>query len=494
MKNIFYSAIYFILIYSQIASQDIPRVIYSLLNFHSYEIITLGDLAIETREISSKFVYNDYYRKFISNQKTIGWDGNFWQISTCNSHIGEKLNYGLKANIQFSDYDYQNIKDEKAVRFQNHTDLNSVNFQIALGDGINLLGGGLIYRQTKNTMPLSITEFPSSDSPLINNIFLDYLEPTFGENLDINGNSTLINPLIFSSFPVYKQYDITILCSYLHQKHNIDIDYINSSNIDELTGNRSIEIPGELNNTFIQTILSKDSSSFQTSASYFNTDILLPFDNILPLNYTNPILQDLVKLGYIQGAHRGGSIEFKYSRNNYQLMLGIGMGRLSGSADLDTPVLGRNIVSFFIPISHGIVGNISGKNSSQKISINYNKLFKNTEFELFSSYTHGYFDLLIDGDAQPFYNIDILFSPENQSWSSIPVYHSLKYDVHIFDLRGKIKKNIGSINIIYAFSQIIPIIRRSDSSLIKFQQEIQTKYPTKYRGGTSYSISIQYKW
>ena len=91
-------------------------------------------------------------------------------------------------------------------------------------------------------------------------------------------------------------------------------------------------------------------------------------------------------LGYIQGAHWGGSIELIYSRNNYQLLMRLGLGNLSGTVDLETPVLGRTL---FIPIIHGVAGEITGKNSSQNISFNYNKLFKNTEFELFSSYTHG---------------------------------------------------------------------------------------------------------
>jgi len=199
MKKNISIAIFFVLIHSYVVSQDISRTIYSLLNFHSHEIITSRDLYTQPSKISSRFVYNDYYRKYINGQQKIDWNGYNREISTWHSHIGKDLNYGFKINIQFSEYDFQNIQDEKALRLQNHRDFNSVNFQIALSDGKYFIGGGMIYKKTNNSMPLLITEFPSSDDDGIKEYFLDYIEPTFGENLSIDGNSILQNPLVFSS-------------------------------------------------------------------------------------------------------------------------------------------------------------------------------------------------------------------------------------------------------------------------------------------------------
>ena len=136
---------------------------------------------------------------------------------------------------------------------------------------------------------------------------------------------------------------------------------------------------------------------------------------------------------------------------------------------------------FILPIFHGVKGKITGANSSQKISINYNKIFKNTEFDLLSSYTHGYYDLLINGDAHILANL-----------ASTPVSSTLNYHVHFFDFWGNIKQQIGSINIICSLNQIIPIIKRTDSAPIKFIHE--TEYSPEHRGGLSYSISIQYSW
>ena len=59
-------------------------------------------------------------------------------------------------------------------------------------------------------------------------------------------------------------------------------------------------------------------SSVQTSLCYFSTDINLTFNNILPPNYENTVIQDLDKLGYIKGTYYGGSIELIYTKNNYQ--------------------------------------------------------------------------------------------------------------------------------------------------------------------------------
>ena len=484
MKNKFSFVIFFVLIHSYVISQDISRTIYSLLNFHSHEIITSRYLYTQPSKISSRYVYNDYYRKYINGQQKIDWNGYNREISIWHSHIGKDLNYGIKTNIQFSEYDFQNVQDKKALRIQNDKDFNSINFQIALSDEKSFLGVGMVYRKTKNSMPILITEFPGSVDDNMNEYFLDYLEPTFGENLSIEGNSVLQNPLIFASLPVYEKYHLTILYSYLFHKYNIDIDYTNSSNIDELTGNRSIEIPAGIRNSFIQAILSNKSSSIQSSATYFNTDISAPFNNYLPANYTNPILRDYETLGYIRGSHRGGSIELNYSRKNYQLILGLGFGNLSGSVKMVTPVLGEKYFLFIpLPISHGVGGEITGTNSSQKISFNYNKLCKNIKFELLSSYTHGYYDLLIDGDAQLFFNL-----------ISTPVYSTLNYHAHFFDFQGNIKQQIGNINIIYSLNQIIPIIRRTDSSPIRFKHEPRTEFTYKHRGGSSYSINIQYNW
>ena len=477
MKNKFYSAIFFVLICPHIASQDISSTIYSLLNFHSHQIITPSSIYTQPSEISSRFVYNDYYRKYINGQQTIEWNAYNREISTWHSHIGKDLNYGLKTNIQFSEYDFQNVQDKKALRLQNNKEFNSIDLQIALSDEKSFVGVGMIYRKTNNSMPILITEFPGSVNDDINEYFLDYLEPTFGKNVNIIGNSVLRNPLIFTSFPLNEKYYITILSSHLFQKYNIDIHYTNSSNIDELTGNRSIEIPVNIRNNFIQAILLKESSSIQTSATYFNTDINLPFNNIIPFNNADSL--DLDILGSIQGTHMGGSIELNYSRNNYQLLLGLGLGNLSGAVEMVTPVLGKKF--FFLPIFHGVKGKITGANSSQKISINYNKIFKNTEFDLLSSYTHGYYDLLINGDAHILANL-----------TSTPVSSTLNYHVHFFDFWGNIKQKIGSINIICSLNQIIPIIKRTDSAPIKFIHE--TEYSPEHRGGLSYSISIQYSW
>ena len=479
MNNKFYSAIFFVLICPHIASQEISSSIYSLLNFHSHQIITPSSIYTQPSEISSRFVYNDYYRKYINGQQKIDWNGYNREISTWHSYIGKDLNHGFKTNIQFSESDFQNIQDKKALHLQNNKEFNSIDFQIALSDDKSLVGAGMAYRKTKNSMPILITEFPGSLNDDINEYFLDFLEPTFGENVSINGNSILKNPLIFTSFPLNEQYYMTILCSHFSQKYNIDIHYTNSSDYDELRGNRSIEIPAGIRNSFIQAILSKKSGSIQTSTTYFNTDINLPFNNILPSNYENPVIQDNDTLGYIRGSHKGGSIELNYSRNNYQLLFGLGLGNLSGAVEMVTPVLGKKF--FFLPIFHGVKGKITGANSSQKISINYNKIFKNTEFDILSSYTHGYYDILIDGDAYILAHL-----------TSTPVSSTLNYHVHFFDFWGNIKQQIGSINIICSINQIIPIIKRTDSAPIKFTHE--TEYSPEHRGGLSYSISIEYSW
>ena len=119
MKNKFYFVIFFVLIHSYVIPQDISRTIYSLLNFHSHQIITPSDLYTKPSKISSRFVYNDYYRKYINGQQTIEWNAYNREISTWHSHIGKDLNYGLKTNIQFSEYDFQNVQDKKALRIQN---------------------------------------------------------------------------------------------------------------------------------------------------------------------------------------------------------------------------------------------------------------------------------------------------------------------------------------------------------------------------------------
>ena len=152
MKNKFYSAIFFVLICPHIASQDISSTIYSLLNFHSHQIITPSSIYSQPSEISSRFVYNDYYRKYINGQQRIEWSGYNREISTWHSHIGKDQNYGLKTNLQFSESDFQNIKDKKALHLQNNKEFNSINLQIALSDDKSFVGAGMTYRKTKNSM------------------------------------------------------------------------------------------------------------------------------------------------------------------------------------------------------------------------------------------------------------------------------------------------------------------------------------------------------
>ena len=495
IKNIS-CAFFFVFIHSHLNSQNISRTIYSLLNFHDYEIITNNNLNIQTSNISSIILYNDYYRKYFHDHKKIGFYGNSWNISSWHSHIGDKINYGLKTKVQFNEYRYQNIHDQKALSIQNHQNINSINSLIGFKKGEYVLGGGLHYMQFDNNMPLTINEFPTSDKQSFNDYFLDFLEPTFGDSLNVNVESLLQNPMIFSTFPIYKQYQMSILYNHSHQKHNSKIHYRNSSNIDNLQGNRSIEIQTEFNNRFIKTNLSNKLSSVQTSLCYFITDINLTFNNILPPNYEHPVIQDLDKLGYIKGTYNGGSMELIYTKNNYQLLLGLGSGTLSMSTELVTPVLGKKVILIPMPISHGVEGKITGESSSQRISMNYNKLMKNTKLNFLSSYTHGYYDLIIDGDAQLEFGL-----------ISVPIFNTIKYNVHFIDLQGSMIRKLGNVNIIFSCTQIIPIISNWKSATVESLEsstsnELPSTVPNEtddvnykdHRGGRTYSINIQYNW
>ena len=84
-------------------------------------------------------------------------------------------------------------------------------------------------------------------------LIFEFFIKTYNSPLFIISGDIFCSPifLVYSTFPVYEQYYMTILYSYLYQSHCIDIHYTNTSNVEKLRGNRSIIIPAEIINGFI---------------------------------------------------------------------------------------------------------------------------------------------------------------------------------------------------------------------------------------------------
>lgn len=446
------------------------------MNFHNIEMITIEDIQEQTKEVSIRFLYNDYYRKWIKNQKVLAWNGNGWQLASFYSRHGKKLNYGIQMDIVDSESYFHNTRDRTAINIQDRRALYSANIQIAATDSVALFGVGLNLGTTEYKTPIKIKEYPNSENAAMRTFFLDWLEPTFGKKINLDGYRLIRQPQIFASIPVYKKNRLTLLYRYSYSRYNPTISYENSSNIPELTGQRKITVPGELKESVFNVNLTNVPNQLQLSLLYFMTRIDFNVDNNPPM--TEPNLLDLEKLGNGKGDRQGVALKLMGSNEHYQLLIGLGYSHIFFSLELVTPVLGRIV----LPISHGIEGDITGTSTTQRIELTYTKVFRYLETNFLFGYTHGFYDFLIDGDAQLEFNL-----------TSQPIHHPLQYQAHLWEFRGQFERQLGPVTIVYSFNQLIPIVKRTDSSPIKFKEK-DIIVNTSHWGGGVHSISFWYRW
>ena len=187
-----------ILLKGQILSALEPGpLMISLMNFPHVGMPQIDDLREQVPEFTLDKFYNDLYRKRINAQQVLGWSdtgtaaGVVWPLG-----VGR---YSLSVGAHFKGYrgDFENHQDRTAVGLHYQSSGKSSAATFSMTDGVWLGGFGIEGAISSFHAPVKIKAFPTTTNLLMGQLFLDWLEPTFGRTIDMTGTSSYSRPSIF---------------------------------------------------------------------------------------------------------------------------------------------------------------------------------------------------------------------------------------------------------------------------------------------------------
>ena len=469
MNYIFFPFLFFFLILpgQESNAQNLDLFFSSLMNFPSLQVITKEELEDHPKEISFLFSYNDFYRKQVNNVPVLKCYGRVWGINGFIPFSGKRFQSSVSFFFKDSHRWFQNRMDRTALYVKDSAEISDVGIQLAMTDGSIFYGIGFEWYSTDFDTPVLIKAFPVSKSETMHEYFLDWIEPNFGRQLNITGKNNIQKPILFGSIPIFQKKRLGFIFTHSSSSIHPQIFYANSSNKSELTGDRKIDMPFKYQENIIDISMSTKETGSKISAILFDSRFQFYLDNNPPPTY--PILLDFKELGDGKGSRSGFSVKYLKEFGKQFIQFGLGNSNYLGKFDINSPVLGY--YGNIFPISHRVKGKITGKSFSQLIEIGLSKTFFSMKSFLLIGYSHGFFNLKVNGHALLEFNL-----------VSVPVHHPLQYHIHVITMNWQLSRKLGPVLARYSFYQFIPYIKRSDTSPIRITKEIEG-VETKSRGG-----------
>ena len=436
--------------------------------------MNLADLSQTQFKLSSAYVYQDYFRERISGKATQSLHGGGVTVNLHAVNARRSFKYGAIFQIQERHENYSNLNSDLFINTDYLNEGRDLDFQLALGNESMLWGVRIDRRTTKFTAPLLINEYPESEDSQMNSYFLNWLEPSFGNELDAHGNFDLTGLQTFTSLPLGSDLILNLNYRVSESTFAPQIDYLNNSNINELRGDRQMIFDGANVNQFLEISLGTPQWSFKPTLTLQKNNVDLTIENPLP----EGVIDDFPELGWLDFSRRGGAFSFENQLENLNLEFGVGYSNWEVNTELRTPVLGR---SWFFPIAHAAQLNISGVSISQYLSFGRELINRGVSVDLNVAYQHAYFDLMVSGEAELEFNI-----------RSVPIDDPLQFHLHAISIGAPISYTFNSFTLLYEINQVIPWLKRVDDSDFNFQGD-RDQPDRKVRGGGQHMIALSYK-
>lgn len=458
-------------------AQDLDLLFSSLMNFHKLDVITLEELTDHPLQINSLFTYNDFYRKQVNSVPVLEFSGEVWEISGFVPLPWNRFQSATSFSFSRSQRWFENTRDRTSLFVEDTAEMTGFSMQLAFTDGSFLFGAGFTLHLSDSHTPVYVKGFPTSKSRTMLSFFLDWIEPTFGRQLDIREETQSQKPFVFGSMPISRKLRLGLWATHSTSRLTPKMSYANSSNRSELNGNREIDIPSRFKENIIELAISNKETKSKISTTLFDSEFRFNVDNNPPQTF--PVLLDFEELGGGEGSRSGFAIKYLKEWGDRFIKIGVGAGSYSGNLDVNTPVLGYYANAF--PISHGVKAGIRGKSFSQLIEAGFLRTLFSIESLLSVGYSHGFFDFKIDGDALMEFNL-----------VSVPIHHPLQYHVYVVNLDWQLHRRLGPVVARYSFSQFIPFVVRSDTSPIHLSEKVEG-VRTKSRGGGVHQLVFSFQ-
>ena len=455
-------------------AQEFYEILNNVLDQPTLTRMNLADLGQTQIKLSSAYTYQDYFRESISGKDTQTLFGGGVSINLRAVNASRTFKYGIILQIKDRRDNYSNLNSDLFINTDYLNEGRSLDLQMALSKERMLWGCKIDRHSETYTAPLQISEYPESEDSQMNRYFLDWLEPSFGNELDINGTFDLTGLQTFTSLPLGA--DLLLNLNYRVSETTFEphIDYINSSNIDELRGTRQMVFDGANDNQFLEISLEKPQWSFKPTLTLQRNIANLTIENPLP----EGVIDDFPELGWLNFSRRGGAFSLENQLENLDLKLGVGYSQWEANTEISTPVLGRY---WFFPIAHAAQLHISGKSISQHLSLHRELINRGIGIDFKVAYQHAYFDFMVRGEAELEFNI-----------RSVPIHDPLQFHLHTISIGIPIRYTTGSFALQYDFNQTIPWLKRVDDSPFNFQGD-GPQPDRKVRGGGQHMIALSYK-
>lgn len=461
-----------------VSAQEPGPLIVSLMNFPHVGMPQIDDIRDQVPEFVLDKYYGDLYRKRINAQQVLGWSdtgtaaGAFWPLRA------GKYSLSVRARYQGYQGDFENHQDRTAVglHYQSSGKRSAATF--ALTDGAWLGGFGFEGAISSFHAPVKIKAFPTTTNLLIGQLFLNWLEPTFGRTIDMSGTSNYSRPSIFVALPVGRGKQLSLFFTHTDFNFLPSLIYTNSSNKPALTGERKMDVRFRTQENVIALGMKQPDAGWSFTAALFNADIMLEIDNNPPP--ANPVKLDFDILGNLTGGRRGLSLQISKESDAVSLLLGLGRSYYDAKFDMRTPVLGYYLK--ILPISHGVTGKVSGESLSQRIHGVFNSRFMGAHSIFGLGYIHTRYQLTVAGEGQMAFNL-----------VSVPINYPLVISQHLIQLHIQIGAGKGPLRWRYVFDQYIPFSTRVDDSPILIVER-PPGLKLSHRGGGIHRLFLIYSW
>lgn len=450
---------------------------YSLLNnvFDRSELsrLTLADLQLTRLKVTTGYAYQDYYRETIPDIGDQTLSGENSSLSLLGVNAQGHIKYGFTASILSQSQHFSNMDAALDVNADYLHKTNMGNLQLALATERLVWGLGFQLEKKSFDTPILINVYPASDDLQMNRFFLDWLEPSFGNELQLQGEFDLLAFQAYSTITLGSDLLVGLHYSQAAQKFSPYLDYVNDSNIPELQGDRRMIFDGAFGNQCLEIRLERPGWFINPRIKLQQTHADMDILNTLP----ESIIDDFHEYGTLQLDRTGAVFGIGTQLSNVNVDAGIGYSEWDGVADLKTPVLGR---TWFIPISHAAQLSVSGRSVSQQFMLHREMIKGNFSVGMNAGYQHAYFDLRVRGNAELEFNI-----------RSVPIDSPYQFHLHAISFGLPLSYSFNSFSLGYEFGQLLPWFKRVDDSELSLQGA-GSRPGKKARGGGEHMITLSW--
>ncbi|MCF7851605.1 MAG: hypothetical protein K9M85_08085 [Candidatus Marinimicrobia bacterium] len=437
--------------------------------------LSLADLQQTQVTLSTAYTYQNYYRERtpgIGSQSLAG-EGNALKLFAVNT--AKHMNYGVSMRLEEGQEEFSNMNADLSVNTEYLHKTRDLALQIAIAGKRILWGVGLDQGNRTMSAPMVINKYPESEDSQMTRYFLDWLEPSFGNQLNFQGEFEVTGLQTFSTFVLGRDLMMNLNYRVSDQSMAPALEYVNNSNIPELQGDRQMIFDLALVNQCLEIGFERPQWSLSPGFSLHNSSVDMTIDNPLP----EDVIDDFKELGWFEFSRKGAALSLDYEGRGFDLESGIGYSQWGTRTELKTPVLGRY---WFFPISHAAQLDISGRSISQRLILHRELTNGGLSIAMNAGYQHAYFNLRVSGEAELEFNI-----------RSVPIDYPYQFHLHVIFLGVPLSYTFKSFILGYEFNQLIPWFERVDDSDLRFQGE-GTRPGKIVRGGGQHRLGLTYVW